>query len=194
MEFQYSRESRREIFKKGLGRRQSGEESMTDPERHDHNKRNKRSYLRDFEKHADGSYVYTGQIWHADPILRRRLLGKLWLLQGIMLVAGLLNTYYVILPYAFWFLSDVILTYTLGSMTFGGNPLRNYIYERSVAQYALRTVLPLAGAGLTAAGELIFLLRGGVGEGGGICLLCCAVQIAASLIAGKSRPADIWTI
>ncbi len=176
---------------------------MTELKGRDDHKRNRRDYLRDFEKRADGSYSYTGQIWHADQVLRRRMLGKLWILQAVMLVsvllpgfvtkAGLLNTYYVILPYAFWFLSDIILTYTLGAMTFGGNPLRNYIYERSVTQYALRTVLPLAGAALTAAGQIIFLLRGGGGEGGIVCLLCCVVQIAMSVVAGRSRPADIWT-
>lgn len=175
---------------------------MAEPERRDNHKRNRRSYLRDFEKHADGSYAYTGQIWHADQVLRRRMLRKLWILQAVMLLsvllpgfvttAGLLNTYYVILPYTFWFLADIILTYTLGSMTLGGNPLRNYIYERSVTQYAPRAVLPLAGAALTAVGQLTFLLRGGDGEGWAVCLLCCVVQIAVSVIAGKSRPADIW--
>lgn len=128
-------------------------------------KKNRRSYLRDFVKNADGTYVYTGKMWHADPALRRRMLVKLWALQAGMLLsvilpgfvttAGLQNTFYVILPYMLWLISDIALTYTLGSMTFGGNPLRDYIYERSVVRYAFRTLLPLTGAALTAAGLLV---------------------------------------
>ena len=103
-------------------------------------KKNRRSYLRDFVKNADGAYVYTGKMWHADPALRRRMLVKLWALQAGMLLsvilpgfattAGLQNTFYVIMPYMLWLISDIALTYTLGSMTFGGNPLRG-LYLRT---------------------------------------------------------------
>lgn len=85
-------------------------------------KKNRRSYLRDFVKNADGAYVYTGKMWHADPALRRRMLVKLWALQAGMLLsvilpgfvttAGLQNTFYVILPYMLWLISDIALTYT----------------------------------------------------------------------------------
>lgn len=166
-------------------------------------KRDKRDYLKNFEKSPGGSYVYTGMTWHADPVLRHRILVKLWALQAVMLMsvilpglvttAGLLNTFYVILPYVFWFLSDIVLIYTLGSITFGGNPMRDYIYQRSVTQYALRTGFPLAGAVLTALAMLVFLLRGGSGEGAVLCLGCCAAQSAGSVIARRVRIADIWT-
>ena len=53
-------------------------------------KRGRKSYLRDFEKAADGSYVYKGETCHADSTLRRKLLIKLWLLQAVMLLAVLL--------------------------------------------------------------------------------------------------------
>lgn len=165
-------------------------------------KRDKRSYLHDFEKSSDGSYVYMGKTWHADPILRRRMLVKLWALQAVMLLAallpgfvttaGLLNTFYVIIPYVFWLISDFVLAYTLGSMTFGGNPLRDYIYKRSVTQYALRTVFPLVGAALTALALIAFFLRGGSGEGGIVCIVCCVIQFAASFFAGRSGVMNIW--
>lgn len=165
-------------------------------------KRDKRDYLRNFEKSPDGSYVYTGMTWHADPALRHRMLIRLWALQTVMLAsvilpgivttAGLLNTFYVIIPYVFWFLSDIVLAYTLGSITLGGNPLRDYIYQRSVTQYALRTVFPLAGAALTALALLVFLLQGGSGEGAALCLICCVMQIGASVMAGRIRFLSIW--
>lgn len=165
-------------------------------------KRDKRSYLRDFEKNTSGSYVYTGVTWHADPALRRRMLTKLWALQAVMVIsvclpgflttAGLLNTFYVIIPYVLWFISDIVLTCTLGSITFGGNPLRDYIYQRSVGQYTPRTMFPLTGAALTALGMIIFLIKGGKGEGTALCLVCSGLQIVASVIANRSRVKDIW--
>lgn len=166
-------------------------------------KRDKKNYLRDFEEKTDGSYVYTGKTWHAEETVRRRILVKLWALQAVMLfsvflpgfvtTAGLLNTFYVIIPYVFWLISDFILAYTLGSMTFGGNPLRNYIYERSVLEYSFRTMLPIAGAAMTAIALLIFMLRGGSGDGEIACFICCGIQIIASFFAGRSRISDIWT-
>lgn len=165
-------------------------------------KRREYSYLGDFEKSQDGGYVYTGKTWYADPVVRRRVLVKLWVLQGCMLLAvlipgfvttaGLLNTFYVIIPYVFWLISDFVLAYTLGNMTFGGNPLRDYIYERSVKQYRGRTVLPLVGAVLTALALLTFLLCGGSGEGKVVCFACCGVQAVASFFAGQSKITDIW--
>lgn len=165
-------------------------------------KKDRRSYLRDFVRNPDGSYVYTGKTWYADPALRRRMLLKLWALQAAMVLAvlapgfvttaGLQNTFYVILPYMFWLLTDLLLVYTLGNMTFGGNPLRDYVYVRSVSCYRVRTALPLAGAALTAAGLLVFLLREGGGEGAAVCFLCCAVQVVSSILAGRCRVVDIW--
>ena len=166
-------------------------------------KRDKRGYLHDFEQNTNGSYVYTGVTWRADPVLRRRILVKLWALQAAMLLsvclpgflttAGLLNTFYVIIPYVFWFISDIVLTYTLGSITLGGNPLRDYIYQRSVTQYTPRTAFPLAGAALTAFALAVFLIRGGSGEGVVLCFICCVIQIAASYTANRTRMIDIWT-
>lgn len=166
-------------------------------------KRDKKNYLRDFEEKPDGSYVYTGKTWHADEVLRRRILVKLWALQAVMLfsvflpgfvtTAGLLNTFYVIIPYVFWLISDFVLAYTLGSMTFGGNPLKDYNYERSVLRYPFCAVLPLACAVMTAVAMLFFLLRGGSGEGEIVCFICCGIQIIASFFARRSGISDIWT-
>lgn len=166
-------------------------------------KKNKESYLRDFEEVSDGSYVYTGKTWHAEPGMRCRLLIKLWLLQALMLAAavlpgfmttaGLLNTFYVIIPYVFWLISGFYLAYTLGNMTFGGNPLRDYVYKRSVARLESLAMLPLGGAVCTAFALALFLLRGGQGEGDLLCFICCAAQILSSLMMRRFHVSQIWS-
>ncbi len=166
-------------------------------------KQDKKHYLQDFQENPDGSYVYTGKTWRADEPVRRRILVKLWALQAVMLfsvflpgfvtTAGLLNTFYVIIPYGFWLISDFVLAYTLGSMTFGGNPLRNYIYENSVLKYPFCAMLPLAGAAMTVVALLIFLLCGGSGDGEIVCFIGCGIQIIASFFARRSGISDIWS-
>ena len=165
--------------------------------------RGRNSYLRDFKKAPDGSYVYTGEVWHADNTVRRRLLLKLWVLQaemqpaavlpGFVTTAGLLNSFYVILPYVFWVISVFYLAYTLGNMTFGGNPLRDYIYKKSVLRYKPCAAAAFVGAALTAFGMLVFLVRGGTGEGVAVCFACCAVQAVMSFLAGRFGAAGIWS-
>ena len=165
-------------------------------------KRGRKSYLRDFEKAADGSYVYKGETWRADSTLRRQLLIKLWALQAVMLLAvllpgfvttaGLLNSFYVILPYVFWVISAFYLAYMLGNMTFGGNPLRDYVYKRSVVSYKPCAMAAFAGAFLTALGMSVFLVRGGSGEGVAVCFACCAAQMIASVLIKKCEILNIW--
>ena len=58
-------------------------------------KRDKKNYLRDFEEKPDGSYVYTGKTWHADEAVRRRILGKLWALQAVMLFSVFLDNIFL---------------------------------------------------------------------------------------------------
>lgn len=167
------------------------------------NRRDRRGYLRDFKKAPDGSYVYTGDTWRADRTLRQQLLIKLWVLQAAMLsaavlpgfvtTAGLLNSFYVILPYVFWIISDFYLAYTLGNMTFGGNPMRDYTYKRSVVRYQPCAMASFIGALFTALGMIVFLVRGGTGEGVAVCFVCCAIQILLSVLAKKCAVLSVWS-
>lgn len=169
-------------------------------------KRGKNGYINDFQKLAEGKYAYIGKTWEADEGERRRVLSKLWGLQAVMFVAsllpgvfttaGLLNTFYVILPYVFWVITAFALAYTLGDMTFGGNPMRDYVHARTVIRYGSLVMAPLAGAVLTALGLSVFLFRNGKTERGGggaaLCFVCCIAQIAASLAGKRAEVRKIW--
>lgn len=71
--------------------------------------------------------------------------------------------------------------------------MRSYVYERSVASYTPCAYISLAGAALTLLGLIVFILRGGTGDGSAVCILCCIVQIVSSVTAVKSKVADCFT-
>lgn len=162
----------------------------------------KDGYLKNFEKSQEGGYVYTGELWQADNVRRGEMLGKLWvlcagqlvavLLPGFFTTAGFSGSFYVILPYAFWLISNGYLTYLLGRMTFGGNPMRDYVYERSVKRYVPCAGAAAFGAALTALGLLVFFVSGGTGEGGLLCFLCCIFQGVSFFLINKWNILEIY--
>lgn len=162
----------------------------------------KDGYLQNFEKSREGGYVYTGELWQADKEERRRTLTRLWLLcagqllavilPGIFTTAGFSGTFYVILPYVFWLLCNGYLAYLLGNITFGGNPMRDYVYERSVARYVPCAGAAAFGAALMALGLFIFLIKGGTGQGSMLCFACCLLQGVSFLLIKKWKITEIW--
>lgn len=162
----------------------------------------KDGYLQNFEKNEEGGYVYTGEYWQADENDRHRILFRLWLLcagqllavllPGFFTTAGFSGSFYVILPYAFWLISNGYLTYLLGRMTFGGNPLKGYVYERSVKRYIPSAGAAAFGAALTALGLLVFFVSGGSGQGGLLCFLCCFFQGISLLFINKWNILEIY--
>lgn len=162
----------------------------------------KDGYLQNFEKSREGGYVYTGELWQADEVERCKILTRLWvlcagqllaaILPGFFTTAGFSGSFYVILPYVFWLISACYLAYLLGRMTFGGNPLRGYVYERSVARYIPCAGAASFGAALTALGLLLFFVRGGTGQGGALCLVCCLFQGISFLFIRKWKIPEIW--
>ena len=162
----------------------------------------KDGYLQNFEKNKEGKYAYTGELWQADNTKRQRVLIRLWvlcfgqllavILPGLFTTAGFSGSFYVILPYAFWLICSGYLVYLLGRMTFGGNPMRDYVYERSVPRYVSCAGAASFGAALTALGLLLFFVRGGTGQGGALCFACCLFQGIDFLLIRKCKIVEIW--
>ena len=162
----------------------------------------KNGYLKDFRGDRKAGYVYTGAYWQAEEPVRRRLLAKLWaaqaaglgavILPGLFTTAGLQNTFYVILPYVVWLICDFYLAYLLGTLTFAGNPIRDYLYGRTVMRLYPCAAASLAGALLTAFGLIIFLLRGGGGRGAEICFVCSVLQGVSFFLIIKCNMKECW--
>lgn len=163
----------------------------------------KNGYIHDFHRTADGGYKYEGKFMYADKMLLKRLYLKLAIIQTVMIIAaiipgfattaGLQNSFYVIIPYVLWVISALIMTYKTVCIFLGSSPMRSYVYERSVAAYTPCAYISLTGAVLTLLGLIVFIVRGGTGDGAAICILCCIVQIVSSVTAVKSKVADCFT-
>lgn len=140
------------------------------------NKPKKRAYLDAFEKNAQGNYVYAGELyyWQGVETDRRRQMRLLWLLSVVLLgsaalslcvtAPGTLNCAYVLVPCAGSFLGAISVCRGLYRLSAGKNPLRAYIYNASVKQIPIRALCTCAGAAISIAGEIIYVLSNGTEE------------------------------
>lgn len=134
-------------------------------------KRGRRAYLQYFTPTLNG-YEYTGPVCRCQnpPEERKRLLWQQGGCCAVMAAAtvtvgsvpapGTGNCFYVLLPYL-WVLVAVILTcWAFGQLASGGEPMRRYVYDRSLSKIPIRLGFTMAGAVLTLAGEMLYLLIG----------------------------------
>lgn len=159
-------------------------------------KKGRRAYLDAFRKNEKGDYTYQGDLytWQGsrEEIHRGRML--LGVLGAVMFAAsagagcvpapGAVNCAYVLIPYVVSFVCSINLCWKAGRFLAAGNPLRAYVYEATVGQIPGRAALTAAGAGGTAAGEIIFVCRNGFeGKGAGfvLFLLLEGVVLAAAI-------------
>lgn len=129
----------------------------------------KKSYLNDFIKNADGDYIYNGMHYEwVSPQPRKNHLVKLWaeavtaaamvIICGILPGQGMLNSFYVIIPYILEFCFTVLTLYALYRLTSGGIRLREYIYSAAVLKLPMRTYLIAINAAITFAAELVYVI------------------------------------
>ncbi|MBR6917842.1 MAG: hypothetical protein IKN38_06620 [Clostridia bacterium] len=139
-------------------------------------KRRRRSYLADFTKDATGNYRYTGTVYKFDggDDERRRLfvtLGALTVLSVALATAQeflpgtkMNNTFYVILPWLFQFLSSITVTWAYVRTAYGGANLREYIYKASAKKLSAATAILAGACFATVLAEIIFICINGIGQ------------------------------
>ena len=133
-----------------------------------------------FAPSASGEYVYTGPHYRqaAGPYTWKQAMARRWgaglimaalaVLDGCIPVPGMSRTAYVLLPYAGELAAVCALLWAVGRMAAGGERLREYVYEQTVLKLPVRTALAAVCAGLTVAGEGIYLALHGLAGGGPI--------------------------
>ncbi len=111
--------------------------------------RGRRSHLRDFKVDSAGNYVYKGNTYDVqDRETLNRALKLIWaitavtslsvIVQGSIPADGMLNTFYIILPFMLELLCCGLFVYSLIKLTRAGKPLREYIYKATVLKIPAR--------------------------------------------------------
>lgn len=154
----------------------------------------RKAYLNDFHKNEKGDYEYQGALyeWKGEKETLRKELGILRIIciatLAVLVVAGCVdapgvsNSFYVIIPYTVSFVFGISTAWGMWRLTFGGNPLRAYVYEASVVQIPIRTVGTMIGAGAAVLGEVIFLFRNGFAGKAGASILFLFLEATALVL------------
>ena len=150
---------------------------------------------------GNGNYVYTGPLYSLSTEagitakqagVRRLLFGgviiALSLLCGILPVPGMSNTFYVIVPYAGTLIFAAVSLWKSARITYwGGDSLREYVFETTVKQLPVHTLLCAVFAAASVIGEALCLILDGVDPAK--LLLAIAFLLAHAAIAAL---AVIW--
>ena len=163
------------------------------------NKKSRRDHLKYFTLTIGGRYEYTGPVCRCQnpPAQRRALLWQLGTLctgmaavviaAGCTPVAGMMNSFYVLLPYLWALLAVISVCWGFIQLLLGGEPLRRYVYDKSYARLPLRAGIVAAGAAATAAGECLYLLLHGRADVWAAVFLLCQGGLVAAALALRGR-------
>ena len=139
-------------------------------------KKGRRSYLADFRKDASGNYKYTGNIYAFDGTEKERKsyiikLGILSFLSAALAAAQELlpgtrmsNQFYVLIPWLLQFLAASSVCWAYVRLAYGGNRLREYVWEGSDRKIPRRVVFTLIFSLATALAEIIYISINGLGD------------------------------
>ena len=152
-------------------------------------KRDRRSYLNDFQKDLNGEYQYCGAHCHyAGTADYSELRWGLWLRCGVgsalLLAAGCLPgatagaAAYVTLPYMLALAACGFLIWTLVRWTRDGPALRAYVYTQTVKRFPAETLTAATLSALGAVGQGIALLTGSPASWTKIVFFACLAAAA----------------
>lgn len=138
---------------------------------------NRYSKASQFTPGAGGELAYTGRYYTFQETevsyresMRRRTVFAVGstvavLICGFMPVPALVNTWYVLLPYMLTVLAVVSQIWALCRMAYWGNPLREYVYDTTVKQLPVRTIMAMILSMCTLCGQICYLVLHGLQEG-----------------------------
>lgn len=158
-------------------------------------KNNRWSFLNDFKKDEAGDYIYQGKTccFAGDEATRRRAYGRLWVLLVVMVAAaigsgcvsgaGILNTFYVILPYLGEICALFALTWYQFKLLTKGAEVRAYIYEKTQPRMAPAAVIVAFFAIVGFAASLVFSVSSGFRDGIADAVIYLALKAAVAVTA-----------
>lgn len=143
-------------------------------------KRGRASKTSYFVPAASGKYVYSGPLYYPVPesditakkANARRMLFSIGVtllsaICGFLPVPGLSNTFYVIIPYALALIFAAVSLWKAGRIAYwGGENLREYVYNTTVVRLPLYLTLFAMFAVLSVVGEALYLILNGINKAG----------------------------
>ena len=168
-------------------------------------RRGRRAYLDDYQALADGRIVYTGKVYsYAGPTPWRRELSALWFRAGLCLVcvlacgvlpvSGMMNTFYVIIPWVCSFIGTGSAIWALCRMTHHGEHLEEYVFRATVGALPVRAAFTAVCAAAAVLGQALCLILNGPGRAlwADVCFfpLMALAAGAAALLYPRSRALD----
>ena len=165
-------------------------------------RRGRRAYLDDYKALANGEIVYTGTVYsYAGSVPWKKELTALWLCAGlsgacvtacgVLPVSGMMNTFYVILPWLLTFIGAGSLIWALCRMTHHGERPREHVFKATVGALPVRAAFTALCAAAAVLGHAVCLALNGPGGAlwADICFfpLMAMAAAAAALIFLRSR-------
>lgn len=163
-------------------------------------RRGRRAWLDDYKALANGEIVYTGKMysWSGDTPWKKAL-AVLWLCGGVpgvcvtvcgfLPVSGMINTFYVLLPWLLTFLGASAVIWALCRMTHHGEHLKEHVFKATAAALPVRAVFTAVCAAVAIAGQTLKLIldRGSETLAADVCFLLLMALAAGFSAALRPR-------
>lgn len=117
---------------------------MTDQKDSKKKKNGRRAYLNDFKLQDNGEYIYKGTVYRFKGDWKQcrktlwtlcAVLAVLVIAGGLLPSAGMMNAFYVILPYLGEAVTAALLIYAVYKLTKGDGNIREYIYVKTFERF-----------------------------------------------------------
>lgn len=172
-------------------------------------RKKRHSRLEYFQRNAAGEYIYTGKhmSYVSTEKSRKRLLLELWglgtagmiclLVSGFLPLRSFRGCFYVLLPYMIALVAAISCLWTIGELTGGGDPLRQYVHDATVLKLPGRAMVSAVAALIGMLGEAVScILNGADGTVGVLAafFLLMAIGTAAMVLLYRCIRGAVWQI
>ena len=172
-------------------------------------RKHRRSYLNDFKVGASGDYSYMGKVHryegerpHKEEMTRAGLLTGA-ILVSLIVIAFLpasfltgIGHFYVVPFLIFELIAVCLLVFSAVRLIFGGEELREYVFEKSVKKLPIRADIVSVASGLCAVSSVVDVALNGFGGKTAATLIAIALNapvIAAAQLLKRSVLAEKWS-